>query len=387
MGKVKILAVGIGGFAVTYLNELLRQENPNFEIVGMVSRSKRSPLYPVLAEMGVPYYKTMEVFYEEHSADLAIITTPIHLHTQQILCALRNGSHVMCEKPLSGDSGDEAVLEQAIASSGRFVMIGYQWSYAKSILELKQDIMDGLYGAPVFMKTMVCWPRTKEYFTRGSGWGGKIRTADGEIINDSVLNNATAHYLHNMLYVTGGAVGKSNEVASVTCNLLRVNEIENFDTVAMRVRLADGTPGLYLASHAVRESAGPIFEYRFEKGIIKCEGKDQKITGYFPDGTTKEYGSPSGNINEKIYTAIENAGKDGYIPPCGVAAAAPQVRCVEMVQKNPIYDVQEKHIRQIVNDSGHLLYVEGLDELMMKCYQEEKILSDYPEFEGLVEKL
>ena len=36
MEKVKILSVGIGGFANTYLDYLLNMEEKNFEIVGMI---------------------------------------------------------------------------------------------------------------------------------------------------------------------------------------------------------------------------------------------------------------------------------------------------------------------------------------------------------------
>ena len=36
MEKVKILSVGIGGFANIYLEHLLGQEEKNFEIVGMI---------------------------------------------------------------------------------------------------------------------------------------------------------------------------------------------------------------------------------------------------------------------------------------------------------------------------------------------------------------
>ena len=34
--KVKLLCVGIGGYAEVYLNALLAKEDPDFEIVGMV---------------------------------------------------------------------------------------------------------------------------------------------------------------------------------------------------------------------------------------------------------------------------------------------------------------------------------------------------------------
>ena len=92
--KIRILCVGIGGYAAIYLKALL-QEKPraDVEIVGMVDvMPENSPFYATLCGMGVPLYRDMEDFYAEHDADLAIITTPTHLHTRQILCALAHGS-------------------------------------------------------------------------------------------------------------------------------------------------------------------------------------------------------------------------------------------------------------------------------------------------------
>ena len=387
MNPVKILSVGIGGFANNYLQSLLSCENPDFQIVGMVEPyPENCKFYPQLKDMGVPLYASMEEFYGENTADLAIITTPIHLHTPQILCALNHGSNVMCEKPLSGVSSDEKPILEAMEKSGKFVIIGFQWSYSKAVRDLKQDVQDGIYGKAEFLKCMVLWPRSKEYFTRGSGWGGRITINGGTIINDSVVNNATAHYLHNILYVTGNGYGISNEVAELECNLTRTNAIENFDTATLRFRLADGTPGVYIVSHSTLEQVNPVFEYRFEKGTVTYCEADGQIIGRFHDGTIKYYGNPFLNNNIKIYDAIRGVNTPGYVPPCGPATAAAQVRCVEKLQTNPIRNINGAYIHENNSDKGHFLYVEGLDALLKKCYEEEKIMSDYPEYESMVKK-
>jgi len=385
MNKVKILAVGIGGYAQGYLSELLKEENPDFEIVGMVDVApERSICYPTLVERGVPLYASMEDFYAVDSADLAVITTPIHFHTPQILCALQHGSNVMCEKPLTGVSADEEKLVKAMEQSGKFVMIGYQWSHSQAILDLKADITAGLYGDPVMLKSLVLWPRPKEYYKRGSGWGGKIHAADGTVINDSVVSNATAHYLHNMLYVTGGANNKSSEITELDCTLLRTNAIENFDTATVKFKLNNGADGLFVVSHSTKEIVNPEFEYRFTGGTVSFNSTEGNIIGKFADGTVKEYGDPSKETCRKVYWAIAGCRDPEYVPVCGVQAAAPQVRCVEKIQTHPILPVCEDLIQEQEKDGSHFLYVEQLDALLRKCYEEEKILSAYPQLKGLV---
>ena len=381
MKKTSILCVGIGGYANTYLSSVLKQENPDFEIVGMVEVApERCPFYPQLRDMGVPLYASMEDFYREKTADLAIITTPIHLHTRQILCALENGSNVMCEKPLSGVSADEQLIAVKSEETGKFVIIGYQWSYSQAITDLKEDIMQGLYGAPLFLKSLILWPRGNSYFTRGTGWAGKRTLADGTVVNDSVASNATAHYIHNMLYVTGGAVGKSSEVVSLQADLVRLNKIENFDTLTARMELDNGAKAIYIASHATRDNVDPVLEYRFEKGTVTYGNGQTDIIGTFADGTVKNYGDPYLNTNNKVYEAIAQARGESFTPRCGVKAAAAQVRCIEKLQENPIRDFRQEYVRT----KEDFLYVEGLDALLLKCFEEEKLLSEYPEYSQMV---
>lgn len=387
MNKVKILAVGIGGYAYGYLSQLLKVENPDFEIAGMVDVApERSLCYADLVERGVPLYPSMEAFYAVDSADLAIITTPIHFHTPQILCALNHGSNVMCEKPLSGVSADEEIIIKAMEQTGKFVIIGYQWSYTNAILDLKADISAGLYGAPEMLKSRVFWPRPKEYYQRGSGWGGKIHAPNGAIINDSVVSNATSHYLHNMLYVTGGANDKSSEVKELDCTLLRVNHIENFDTATVKFTLANGAKGLFVVSHSTKENIDPVFEYRFEKGIVTYDGPGQGIVGRLDDGSCKVYGDPNMESGaKKVFDAIAGCRDPEYVPVCGPRAAAEQVRCVEKIQTHPILPVRKEQIKEQEKNDAHYLYVEALDELLNRCYEQEILLKDCPELEGLVE--
>ena len=377
--KVKLLCVGIGGYAEVYLNVLLAQEDPAFEIVGMVEVAPdRCRHYPALSAAGVPLYDTIEAFYAAHTADLAIITTPIFLHTRQVLCALQHGSHVMVEKPLCGVSAEEVIINQAAEKAGKFVMVGYQWSYSDAINALKADVSAGIYGDPVFLKTVVLWPRPQEYFTRGTGWGGKRTAPDGTVMNDSVLNNATAHYLHNMLYVTGGARGRAAEVCDLTCDLSRLNAIENFDTAAVKMTLDNGAKALCLVSHATEKLQDPLFSYRFTNGTVTFDGSE--IVGVTADGVERRYGNPGADVNQKIFEAIRAVGDPHYIPPCGVSTAAAQVRCIEKVQETAIRPIRETAVKT----RGNFLYAEGLYELLMQCYEEETLPSEHRVYEECI---
>ena len=300
--SVNILLVGVGGYGATYLNPLLSRNDPGYRIAGMVEPyPERSKRIGEALDMGVPLYKTMAEFYAEHTADLAVIATPIHLHTPMILEALKNGSNVVCEKPLCGDDRDIETLIEARDKAGKFVFIGYQWSHSEAIQALKQDIMAGVLGKPELLKTLILWPRSHTYYGRGTGWAGQMYAKNGALIRDSVANNATAHYLHNIFYILGDTVDTARMPVTVTSEVYRANAIDSFDTAEIHCTFADGSKAAYFSTHACDINRGPVLEYRFEKGTVYYDdlgNPDGKKVIYadMKDGTRKIYGNPEADI-------------------------------------------------------------------------------------------
>lgn len=78
---VKILLMGICGYGSNYIKEVSEREIPGIKIEGICEVvPNAADLYPIIHEQNIPIYKTPEEFYQEHTADLAVISTPIHLH-------------------------------------------------------------------------------------------------------------------------------------------------------------------------------------------------------------------------------------------------------------------------------------------------------------------
>lgn len=165
--KAKVVLIGINGYGASYLRWLLEREDATLEGVVEIAAEK-SGFFDVLQERSIPIYKTIEAFYENHNADLAIISTPIHLHTKQAVYAMEHGSHVLCEKPLTGDPNDLPIWESVSKDTGKWAAVGFNWSFTESIQALKQDILKGRFGRAIQLKTLVLWPRTEEYFNRSA---------------------------------------------------------------------------------------------------------------------------------------------------------------------------------------------------------------------------
>lgn len=320
---VSVVIVAINGYGAGYLRLLLDEgEKHGARIAGVVDpAAEQNQWIDEIRARGIPVYLDTADFYKDHKADLAIFSTPIQLHCRNVKLALENGSNVLCEKPLCATVDEGYEMKRLAESSDKFVAIGYNWSYAPTIQAVKADILAGMYGAPVRMKCMVSWPRNSTYYARNN-WAGGLKSARGEWILDSPLNNATAHFLHNIFYICGKTRQTSAKVLDVRAELYRANQITSFDTCCLRCHLEDGVEVMYYTTHASTTAIGPIMLYEFEKGAIYSEGTNSPFVGRLTDGTLRRY-EPCPDMNghtHKLWQCIEHC-RDNGIPACGVDAA------------------------------------------------------------------
>jgi predicted dehydrogenase len=375
---VSLVLVGIGGMGAVYVRELLDgRESGQFRIAGAVDpEAERCPLLEELRSIGVPVFSTLDGFYRNRTAELAVISSPIQFHSQQTCLALAKGSHVLCEKPVAGTIREARRMIEAEKDSDRRVSVGYQWSFSPAIQALKRDITDGRFGEAKRLKCLYLWPRDEKYFRRNA-WAGKKRDAAGGWILDSPAQNAMAHDLHNMFYVLGKERDSSAAPVEVEAELYRANPIENYDTTAMRARTGDGVEILLYATHVPREERGPIFFYEFEKAVVRCSSRTSGVWAEFGDGSRKDYGVPDAEGMNKLWESIRNV-RTGQRPTCGLEAASSQTLCVNGMQDSmpEIRDFPEMMRHVLEENESRRIWVEGLDDALEACYAANALPSE-----------
>lgn len=365
---VRIALVGIGGYGELYLNELVpqREEQDVQLVAGIDPQPERCSRLTELREAGVAVYPDLGQFYACDTADLVIISAPIQFHAPLTCLALANSSNVLCEKPLAGSLADAQQMVKAQQVSGKLVAIGYQWSFSNAVLALKRDILAGVFGRPLQLKTAVLWPRRRSYFQR-SAWAGRIQADNGAWVLDSPVNNAAAHYLHNMLFLLGDEIGSSAKPISLQAELYRANEIENYDTAGLRLTTEDGADLLFLTSHAVEELKGPLIHFEFEEAVIEYPGDDFTFQAWFRGGKVKSYGSPDIDTANKLWHTVA-AVRSGQPSVCGIRAALPHLICAVEAQAAPIHHFPGNLVRVQDEDSDPLTYADGLFGKLLDCY-------------------
>jgi predicted dehydrogenase len=376
---VSLVLVGIGGMGSVYVGELLDEKAPgSFRIAGAVDpEPERCPRLEELRARGVPVFATLEAFYRNRTAELAVISSPIQFHAGQTCAALGRGSFVLCEKPVAGTIQEARRMIEAEKGSGRWAAVGYQWSFSPAVQNLKRDIMAGRFGRAKRLKCLYLWPRDEAYYKR-NGWAGRKRDEAGAWILDGPAQNAMAHDLHNMFYVLGKERRSSARPVEVEAELYRAHPIENYDTAAMRARTADGVEILLYVTHATRSDRGPVVSYEFEKGIVRCSSRTSGLRAEFEDGAREDYGVPDDAPMNKLWDAIRGV-RTGEAPACGLEAASSQTLCVNGMQDSmpEIRDFPEELRRAEAPPGGTRgVWVEGLDEALSASFEANALPSE-----------
>lgn len=363
MKQVSLLLVGVGGYGSVIAKEVFtHMDEWNATVAGVVEPFyDKTPTKPLAEARGVPHFDTIEDFYAERTADLAIICSPIHFHEKQVIYALEHGSDCLCEKPTAATTAQSDRMAAAAARTGRNLHIGFQLCYVPSVLALKQDILDGVLGKPLSMSAMVRWPRGRAYYARP--WCGKIKK-DGHYVLDSIAMNACAHYLNVMLFLLGKTVPEAAHAASVDVIVSRINDIETFDTAMLKLNVGE-TVCRYFVTHACGRNADPVMRFEFEKATVEMTETDDEsaIRAVFKDGTVRNYGPVQRDFYRKIPYCIGVTRGEGEAL-CTPETAKAHLACVEAVtQKAPVL-TDLAWVEQ-----GDVRVIEGLDELFVRAFE------------------
>lgn len=369
--KVSVLLVGVGGFGGKYIDLVLKHSDRVRLVGGVETNPVPQETVDKLKEHKTRFYKTMEDFYTENSADLCIVSTPIHLHKEHTLCALKHGSNVLCEKPAAGCSSD---VEEMIAAQGdKFVAVGFQHCFADNILRLKKDIMDGVWGRPILFKTITCYPRAAKYFSARK-WSGKIKSPDGRMINDSIVNNACAHTLEALLFLLGDKIDRAAFPKSAEARLYNANKLETFDTAALRLETDADTPILYFASHTTKEKHGREMELLFENGSVRYSEDENIFIGTLNNGEVKDYGRCASD-EEKFLKCVMAAAGEKELITCNLKTALAHALAVEMVMAhmNETYNFDENETETYLKNESPFVYVPKMYETLLCAYKDNKL--------------
>ena len=258
---IRIAIIGMGGFAGSHHQAVARlEEKGHAKLVctcdpqpALFAGEQQSWRFP---SRGVQVFTDYRAMLERcHSQlDMVVIPTPIPLHAEMHAAATSLGLPTYVEKP---PTLDHVELDKMIASDARARKashVGFNFIIEKLRLSLKERLLAGEFGAIRGATLSALWPRPASYFYRND-WAGRLLTSDGRVVLDSCFGNAMAHFVHNLLFWTGGPELFSwAQIAAVRAELYRAHAIEGADTFFVETDSTSGVTMRFALSHAC---AGP----------------------------------------------------------------------------------------------------------------------------------
>lgn len=271
--RVVILGLGLSG---EFIHFPLIQENPNFEILGILKRHFQNFKLDHIKFKGIKFYNSIdEITADSHYFDLAVIATPNRTHKVYASQLLEKGLDVVIEKPVTGSKDDtKALFNKAISLNRKiFVFQNRRWDsdYLSLRRILEMDLIGEIYSIESNWENMKEAKRTWRNSKDSEELGGIVLDIGSHLIDQEIQ-----------------LLGEVKEV-SASIEIIRPNAVTEDE---MRIELLHnhGVKSIIFASH-FRRRENPRFRVKGTNGeIIIKEYDSQEIQlrthSYFYDKTS-----------------------------------------------------------------------------------------------------
>ncbi|MEP6679460.1 MAG: Gfo/Idh/MocA family oxidoreductase, partial [Betaproteobacteria bacterium] len=197
-------------------------------------------------------------------------TTPPAAHRELAIAALRNGKHVLCEKPLALDAAQALEMRDEAERSGRTAMVGHEFRHTPQRAYVKQLLDEGYIGRfrmctiELFLDRYVTPdPRPLNWMAYESEGGG-------------LLGALGSHYIDGLRYWFGDVATVSGRLATLRPDLVNpatraIVQAETDDTFWFTLEFENGGMATMIASFAATPTRGAKIVVMGDRGTLVTE--------------------------------------------------------------------------------------------------------------------
>jgi len=252
MNPVRLGLVGIGGFGANHIRSLQRlRQDQTVELIAVAdpAHGHHEEMLAPLRDQGVSRYNDYRDMLDlESGLEAIIICTPIPLHKEMAIDALKRGIFVYLEKPpviLSSDLQDLIGLDIHQRTA-----VGFIGTSHPVMRTSKERLMQGALGELLSVRVAASWPRPTWYYQRSS-WAGKL-SMKSEPVFDGPATNALSHYVHLASFLANTATIDHASLRWLEAELYRARPIESYDTCCLKGEFHNGVDFRIALTHACR---------------------------------------------------------------------------------------------------------------------------------------
>ena len=181
MKKLRMGVVGMGmgqGHARGFFS------HPGADLVALCDIDA-SRMQAVADEYGVSdLYTDAETMFRKGGLDAVGIAVPNKFHAPLTIAALKQGLHVLCEKPMAMTVAEARRMNAAAARAGLNLMIDFSHRFTAEAAALKRQVEAGVVGDIYFGRTV--WHRNRGIPGLGGWFGIKELSGGGPLVDIGV---------------------------------------------------------------------------------------------------------------------------------------------------------------------------------------------------------
>ena len=217
MGRIKFGIVGTGTIAHRFANAI--KNVPNAELVAVASRTSENA-EKFGDEFNIPVrFDSYDKMAESDVIDAAYIAVPHSGHKECSVLMMKNGKHVLCEKPMAVNSAEAEAMFRCAQENGVLLMEAMWARLVPGTLKLLQLVEEGVLGEILGVEGKFCYTMDEDEMDHHVF---KTENGGGSLLDVGVYGlNFASWYLGKDIEETNAQSVFYNGVDKHTCVLLK----------------------------------------------------------------------------------------------------------------------------------------------------------------------
>jgi predicted dehydrogenase len=192
--EIKAAVVGTGFIGVVHVEALRRL---GVEVTGIVGSSPERAAEKARAAALPAPYPSFEAMLSDPAVDVVHLTTPNHLHFEQVRAVLAAGKHVVCEKPLATNSEETAELLRLGEESGLVHAVNFNIRFYAQNQEARRRVQAGEVGDP----RLISGGYLQDWLLLDTDWNWRLDPAAGGSLR--AVGDIGSHWIDLVTFITG----------------------------------------------------------------------------------------------------------------------------------------------------------------------------------------
>jgi len=201
----------------------------------------------LIAELGVPFYESIEELLDREQPDGAIVATPNRLHINAAEACTRHSVHMLIEKPIADTLESAYRIIRFAGDAGVQLLVGHHRRHNPLVQKAREIVQSGALGKLVGVSVLWTLLKPDNYFD--AEWRRTRHGGGPALIN-------LIHEIDNLRFICGDIL----QVQAMSSSAVRSFKVE--DTLSITLVFENGALGSILLS----DTAAAPWSYELTTG-------------------------------------------------------------------------------------------------------------------------